>query len=100
MEYLQEVHKDCKLVEVCVIAIGPKTGTVFPIKTGGKEFNAFRYRCMSEAAFYKQKNLKLDYKNLPKVITATGANMQPLDNTHITFTLGDKTFTQRFLVCR
>ena len=102
--YYKDVHStDKHFVDTCTIAIGPATGTVFPISSLGLKINALydtgaMKSCMSLKTFESLK-LKLTKDKCPFVITATGTSMEPIGFTECSFDINGHSFTQKFIVC-
>ena len=94
---------DKHFVDTCTIAVGPATGTVFPISSLGLEINALydmgaTKSCMSLKTFESLK-LRLTKDRCPFVITATGTSMEPMGFTECSFDINGHAFTQKFIVC-
>ena len=91
---------DKHFVDICTIAVGPTTGTVFPISSSDIKINALydtgaTKSCMS----LKTLKLKLTKDKCPFVITATGTSMEPVGFTECSFNINGCSFTQKFIVC-
>ena len=72
---------DKHFVDTCTIAVGPATGTVFPISSLGLKIYALydtvaTKSCMSLKTFETLK-LRLTKDRCPFVVTATGTSMEP-----------------------
>ena len=70
---------DKHFVDICTIAVGPATGTVFPITSSNLQFNALydtgaTKSCMSLKTLESLK-LKLTDDKCPFVVTATGTSI-------------------------
>ena len=94
---------DKHFVDTCTIAVGPATGTVFPISSLGFEINALydtgaTKSCMSLKTFESLK-LRLTKDRCPFVITVTGTSMEPMGFTECSFDINGRAFTQKFIVC-
>ena len=94
---------DTHFVDICTIAVGPATGTVFPINCNNVNINALydtgaSMSCMSFKTFDSLK-LNLTKERFPLVVTATGTSMDPIGFTQCTFLINGRSFTQKFLVC-
>ena len=94
---------DKHFVDTCTIAVGPATGTVFPISSLGLKINALydtgaSKSCMSLKTFESLK-LRLTKDRCPFVITATGMSMEPIGFTECSFDINGRAFTQKFIVC-
>ena len=94
---------DKHFVDTCTIAVGPATGTVFPISSLGLKINALydtgaTKSCMSLQTFESLK-LRLTKDRCPFVITATGTSMEPIRFTECSFDINGHAFTQKFIVC-
>ena len=77
-------------VDTCTIAVGPATGTVFPITCTNVNINALydtgaSMSCMSLKTFDSLK-LNLTKERFPLVVTATGTSMDPTGFTQCTLT--------------
>ena len=73
---------DRHFIDTCTIAVGPATGTVFPISSLGLKINALydmgaTKSCMSLKTFESLK-LRLTKDRCPFVVTATGTSMEPI----------------------
>ena len=94
---------DKHFVDTCTIAVGPATGTVFPISSLGLKINALydtgaTKSCMSLKTFESLK-LRLTKDRCPFVVTATGMSMEPMGFTECSFDINGRAFTQKFIVC-
>ena len=94
---------DKYFVDICTIAVGPTTGTVFPIGSSDIKINALydtgaTKSCMSLETFESLK-LKLTKDRCLFVITATGTSMEPVGFTECSFDINGHSFTQKFIVC-
>ena len=94
---------DKHFVDTCTIAVGPATGTVFPISSLGLKINALydtgaTKSCMSLKTFESLK-LSLTKDRCPFVITVTGMSMEPIGFTECSFDINGHAFTQKFIVC-
>ena len=94
---------DKHFVDTCTIAVGPATGTVFPISSLDFKINALydtgaTKSCMSLKTFESLK-LRLTKDRCPFVVTATGASMEPIGFTECSFDINGHAFTQKFIVC-
>ena len=94
---------DKHFVDTCTIAVGPATGTVFPISSLGLKINALydtgaTKSCMSLKMFESLK-LRLTKDRCPFVVTATGTSMEPIGSTECSFDINGRVFTQKFIVC-
>ena len=94
---------DSHFVDICTIAVGPTTGTIFPITTSNIKINALydtgaSMSCMSLKTF-ESLNLNLTKDRFPTVVTATGTSMDPIGFTQCTFNINGCSFTQKFIVC-
>ena len=94
---------DTHFVDTCTIAVGPTTGTVFPISCNNVNINTLydtgaSMSCMSLKTFDSLK-LNLTKERFPLVITATGTSMDPIGFTQCTFLINRRSFTQKFIVC-
>ena len=94
---------DKHFVDTCTIAVGPATGTVFPISSLGLKINALydtgaTKSCMSLKMFESLK-LRLTKDRCPFVVTATGTSMEPIGFTECSFDINGHAFTQKFIVC-
>ena len=94
---------DKHFVDTCTIAVGPATGTVFPISSLGLKINALydtgaTKSCMSLKMFESLK-LRLTKDRCPFVITVTGTSMEPMGFTECSFDINGRVFTQKFIVC-
>ena len=94
---------DQHFVDTCKIAVGPATGTVFPISSLSLKINVLydtgaTKSCMSLKTFESLK-LRLTKDRCPFVITATGMSMEPIGFTECSFYINGCTFTQKFIVC-
>ena len=102
--YYRDVHStDKHFVDTCTIAVGPATGTVFPISSLGLKINALydtgaTKSCMSLKTFESLK-LRLTKDRCPFVVTATGTSMEPIGFTECSFDINGRSFTQKFIVC-
>ena len=102
--YYKDVHStDKHFVDICTIAVGPTTGTVFPISSSDIKINALydtgaTKSCMSLKTFESLK-LQLTNDRCPFVITATGTSMEPVGFTQCSFDINGHSFTQKFIVC-
>ena len=90
-------------VDICTIAIGPTTGTVFPINASNFKINALydtgaSMSCMGLKTF-ESLHLTLTKDRFPTIVTATGTSMDPLGFTQCTFSINGRSFTQKFIVC-
>ena len=90
-------------VDTCTIAVGPATGTVFPISSLGLKINALydtgaTKSCMSLKMFESLK-LRLTKDRHPFVVTATGMSMEPIGFTECSFDINGCAFTQKFIFC-
>ena len=90
-------------IDTCTIAVGPATGTVFPISCNNLNINALydtgaSMSCMSLKTFDSLK-LNLTKERFPLVVTATGTSMDPIGFTQCTFFINRHSFTQKFIVC-
>ena len=101
--YYKDVHStDKHFVDTCTIAVGPATGTVFPISSLGLKINALydtgaTKSCMSLKTFESLK-LRLTKDRCPFIITATGTSMEPIGFTECSFDINGHSFTQMFIV--
>ena len=73
---------DKHFVDICTIAVGPTTGTVFPISSSDIKINALydtgaMKSCMSLKTFESLK-LKLTKDRCPFIVTVTGTSMEPV----------------------
>ena len=94
---------DKHFVDICTIAVGPTTGTVFLISSSDLKINALydtgaTKSCMSLKTFESLK-LKLTKDRCPFVITVTGTSMEPIGFTECSFDINGHSFTQKFIVC-
>ena len=94
---------DKHFVDTCTIAVGPATGTVFPISSLDSKINALydtgaTKSCMSLKMFETLK-LRLTKDRCPFVVTATGTSMEPIGFTECSFDINGCAFTQKFIVC-
>ena len=94
---------DKHFVDTCTIAVGPATGTVFPISSLGLKINALydtgaTKSCMSLKTFESLK-LRLMKDRCPFIITVTGMSMEPIGFTKCSFDINGRSFTQKFIVC-
>ena len=94
---------DQHFVDTCTIAVGPATGTVFPISSLGLKINALydtgaTKSCMSLKTFESLK-LRLTKDRCPFIVTATGTSMEPIGFTECSFDINGHAFTQKFIVC-
>ena len=94
---------DKHFVDTCTIAVGPATGTVFPIKSLGLKINVLydtgaTKSCMSLKTFESLK-LRLTKDRCPFVVTVTGTSMEPIGFTECSFDINGHDFTQKFIVC-
>ena len=94
---------DKHFVDTCTIAVGPATGTVFPISSLDFKINALydtgaTKSCMSLKMFESLK-LRLTKDRCPFVVTATGTSMEPIGFTECSFDINGRAFTQKFIVC-
>ena len=94
---------DKHFVDTCTIAVGPTTGTVFPISSLGLKINALydtgaTKSCMSLKTFESLK-LRLTKDRCPFVVTVTGTSMEPIGFTECSFDINGRAFTQKFIVC-
>ena len=102
--YYKDVHSmDKHFVDTCSIAVGPATGTVFPISSLGLKINALydtgaTKSCMSLKTFESLK-LRLTKDRCPFVVTVTGTSMEPMGFTECSFDINGRAFTQKFIVC-
>ena len=102
--YYKDVHSmDKHFVDICTIAVGPTTGTVFPVSSSDIKINALydtgaTKSCMSLKTFESLK-LKLTKDRCPFVITATGTSMEPVGFIECSFDINGHSFTQKFIVC-
>ena len=96
------VHStDKHFVDICTIAVGPATGTVFPISSVGLKINALydtgaMKSCMSLKTFESLK-LKLTKDKCPFIVTVTGTSMEPSGFTECSFDINGCSFTQKFM---
>ena len=102
--YYKDVHSmDKHFVDICIIAVGPTTGTVFPISSLDIKINALydtgaMKSCMSLKTFESLK-LKLTKDRCPFIVTATRTSMEPVGFTECSFDINGHSFTQKFIVC-
>ena len=102
--YYKDVHStDKHFVDICTIAVGPATGTVFPISSLGLKINALydtgaTKSCMSLKTF-ESLTLKLTKDKCPFIVTVTGTSMEPIGFTECSFDINGHSFTQKFIVC-
>ena len=94
---------DKYFVDTCTIAVGPATGTVFPISSLGLNINALydtgaTKSCMSLKTFESLK-LRLTKDRCPFVVTVTGMSMEPIGFTEYSFDINGRAFTKKFIVC-
>ena len=94
---------DKHFADTCTIAVGPATGTLFPISSLGLKINALydtgaTKSCMSLKTFESLK-LRLTKDRCPFVVTATGMSMEPIGFTECSLDINGHIFTQKFIVC-
>ena len=94
---------DSHFVDICTIAVGPTTGTIFPITTSNIKINALydtgaSMSCMNLKTF-ESLNLNLTKDRFPIVVTATGTSIDPIGFTQCTFNINGCSFTHKFIVC-
>ena len=91
---------DKYFVGTCTIAVGPATGTVFPISSLGLKINAlYDTGATKSCRSLKSLKLRLTKDRCPFVITVTGTSIKPMGFTECSFDINGHAFTQKFIVC-
>ena len=91
-------------IDCSTIALGQKTGTIFPIDIHNKKFYALYDTgagcSLINYSMYKTLGMDLDKGYMPQVRSSTGEDMGALCQVTCTFKINGTSFTQSFIVCR
>ena len=94
---------DKHFVDICTIALGPTTGTVFPISSSDIKINALydtgAMKSYMSLKTFEPLKLKLTEDRCPFVVMATGTSMELVGFTECSFDINGHSFTQKFIVC-